>query len=488
MSRISVAMKGTILLVALAVGVIKASAQDYHAISGSNYAGALSVHNNPASIVNIPYPWDVTLAGLQAKYQTNVIKVVNYSLLASPTASEFFITGGEYARKGNEQLNLNLLNTRIALGKKTVVAFGANLRSFANIRTSSYNFVDSIETANELFALNPGNSPLEASIRTSNWIELYGAIGRTLFDEPGFRINAGLTMKVNRGIGGGRMQLDGMYRERTIVNGEPQYALREGQFAYGYSSNIDRWNSNRSTMGNLREVLTATRMGLSLDAGLELLIKPAGDPGFMEDEETYYDYDWKIGASVLDLGYAFYRYSNNSRTGRIPVTGLNADRIDQAFVEGVANIEAFTDSVDAVFDARTLSGDFRIWTPTRLVFNVDRFISSAFYVNAELSVNVINLLGDQRLYVRNMNAIRLTPRWETRRLGAYLPLLYNAQNQFWVGAAIKVGPLLLGVHNLGNVFGKTSMANGGGYITINIRPGKRVTGEKKDRGLDCPPY
>ncbi|MCG7860604.1 hypothetical protein MD537_26730, partial [Flavihumibacter sediminis] len=94
------------------------------------------------------------------------------------------------------------------------------------------------------------------------------------------------------------------------------------------------------------------------------------------------------------------------------------------------------------FDARTLSGDFRIWTPTRLVLNVDRFISSAFYVNAELSVNVINLLGDQRLYVRNMNAIRLTPRWETRRLGAYLPFLYNAQNQFWVGAALKVGPLL----------------------------------------------
>ncbi len=486
--RISVAMKQVILMVSMAVGVVSASGQDYHAVSGSNYAGALSVHNNPASIVNIPYPWDITLVGLQAKYQTNVIKVVNYSLLSSPAASEFFITSGSYARKGNEQLNVNLLNTRIALGKKTVVAFGANLKSFTNIKTSSYNYVDSIKTANELFSLNPGNTPLEARIRTSNWIELYGAVGRTLFDEPGFRLNAGLTMKVNRGIGGGRMELNGMYRDRTIVNGEPQYSLREGQFTYGYSSNIDRWNSNRTATENLRDVLTATRMGLSLDAGLELLIKPAGDPGFMEDEETYYDYDWKIGASLLDLGYAFYRFSNNSRAGRIAVNGLNAERLDQAFVEGISNVEAFSDSVDALFDARTVSGDFRIWTPTRLVMNVDRFISSAFYVNAELSVNVINLLGDQRLYVRNMNAIRLTPRWETRRFGAYLPFLYTAQNQFWVGAAVKVGPLLLGVHNLGNVFGKESMSSGGGYIAITIRPGKRVTGEKKDRGLDCPPY
>jgi hypothetical protein len=488
MNRISVAMKHIILLIATTIGFTRILAQDYHAITGSNYAGALSVHNNPASIVNVPYPWDITLAGLQAKYQTNVIRVVNYSLLSSPASSEFFISSGSFARKGNEQLNLNLLNTRLAVGKKTVLALGANLRSFANISTSSYNYSDSIETVNELFALNPGNTPLEARMRTSSWVELYGAIGRTLFDEPGFRINAGLTMKVNRGIGGARLELDGMYRDRTIVNGTPQYALREGQFAYGYSSTIDRWNSGRTTTENLREVLTASRMGLSLDAGLELLIKPQGEPGFMEDEETYYDYDWKIGASLLDLGYAFYAYSNNSRAGRIPVTGLDADRLDQAFLESIPSMEAFSDSVQAVFDARRLSGEFRIWAPTRLVLNVDRFINSAFYVNAELSVNVISLLGDKRLYVKNMNAIRVTPRWETRRFGAYIPFLYNAQNQFWVGAAIKAGPLLLGVHNLGNVFGKKSMANGGGYIAITIRPGKRVTGEKRDRGLDCPPY
>lgn len=488
MSRIPVTMKNLLLICILVSTSGYLIAQDYHAISGSNYAGALGVHNNPASIVNTPYPWDITLVGLQAKYQTNAIKVVDYSLLSSPAQSKFFVSGGNYARKGNEQLNLNLLNTRFAWGKKTAFAFGANLRSFANIRSSEYNFSDSIETVNELFALNPGNTPLEASMRTSSWIELYGSVGRTLFEEPGFRINAGLTAKVNRGIGGGRLDVTGMYRDRTIVNGEPQYSLRDGQFAYGYSSNFDRWNSDRSTTENLREVLLTTRMGLSLDAGLEVLIKPSGEPGFMEDEESYYDYDWKFGASLIDLGFAYYRYSNNSRTGRIKVGGLDGTRLNNAFVDGITNIDAFSDSVAAVFDANTLRGDYRIWSPTRLVLNADRFITSAFYVNAELNINLIGLLGDQRLYVKNLNAVRVTPRYETRRLGVYMPLLYNSQNQFWVGAAIKAGPLLLGFHNLGNVFGKNSMANGGGYIAISIRPGKRVTGEKEDRGIDCPPY
>lgn len=477
------------MLVCLLAGIAgSVNAQDFHAVAGSNYAGALGVHNNPASIVNTPYPWDIALVGVQAKYQTNAIKVVDYSLLSSPTQSKFFVSNGNYARKGNEQLNLNLLNTRFAWGKKTGIAFGANLRSFAHISTAAYNFNDSIETVNELFALNPGNTPLEARMRTSSWIELYGSIGRTIIDEPGYRLNAGVTAKVNRGIAGGRADITGMYRDRTIVNGEPQYSLREGQFAYGYSSNFDRWEDSRSATENLRELLLTTRMGLSLDAGLELLIKPAGEPGYMEDEEAYYDYDWKLGASVLDLGYAFYRYSSNSRRGAIPVSGLNGTRLNNAFVDGFSSIEAFSDSVDAVFDAAALQGDFRIWAPTRLVLNADRFITSAFYVNAELNINLVGLLGDQRLYVRNLNFLRVTPRYETRKWGVYMPFLFNSQNQFWVGGAIKAGPLLLGFHNLGNLFGKNSMANGGGYIALSIRPGKRVTGEKKDRGIACPPY
>lgn len=487
MSR-SVTVKNTFQILGLILVSASLPAQDYHAIAGSNYAGALSVHTNPASILNIPYPWDVNLVGFQAKYQTNAIKVVDYSLLSSPLNSRFYVSSGEFARKGNEQLNLNILNARVALGKKTAIAFGANLRSFANINAASYNFSDSIETANELFGLNPANNPLEAKIRSSNWVELYGSIGRTLFDEPAFRINAGITMKVNRGLGGGRMDITGIYRDREIINGQPQYALREGRFAYGYSRNIDRWDGDRSSTENLKELLAASRMGLALDAGLELLIKPAGSSGYMEDEESYYDYDWKISASLLDLGYSMYAYSSNSRMGAVPLTGVTADRIDQAFVNGIANMDAFSDSVAAVFESTALSGEYRIWAPSRLVLNVDHFINSAFYINAELSLNVVGLLGDKRLYVKNMNAVRLTPRWETRRLGAYLPLLYNAQNQFWVGAAVKFGPLLIGVHNLGNILGSKTMANGGGYISINIRPGKRVTGERKDRGLDCPPF
>lgn len=460
-------------------------AQDYHAIAGSNYAGALGVHNNPASIVNTPYPWDITLVGLQAKYQTNAIRVMDYSLLSKATQSKYYVSSGNFSRKGNEQFNLNLLNTRFAWGRKTAFAFGANLRSFADVKSSKYNYVDTIVSVNEFFSLNPGADLLSVKARTSTWLELYGSVARTIIEHPEYRLNAGVTAKVNRGLAGGRGDVVDMRRERVLVGDEQQYILRDGRFSYGYSANIDRWNSNNSTMQNLRNLFSGSYMGLSMDAGLELLIKPVSGP--MDDEESYYDYDWKIGASFLDVGFTHYRYGTESRAGSIPAAGVSGNRMDEAFLNGIPSAEAFSDSVTAVFGASPLRGEYRIWMPARIVLNVDRFVTDAFYVNAELNINIVRLLGEERLYLNNLNGFRLTPRWETRLLGFYLPFLYNTQNQFWVGAGVKLGPLMVGVHNLGNLLGKTSMARGGGYIALSIRPGKKVTGAKRYRGLDCPP-
>lgn len=43
----------------------------------------------------------------------------------------------------------------------------------------------------------------------------------------------------------------------------------------------------------------------------------------------------------------------------------------------------------------------------------------------------------------------LTPRWETLNWGFYLPIQYNRQGNFWAGIAIKIGPFVGGIHNIG---------------------------------------
>ena len=119
------------------------------------------------------------------------------------------------------------------------------------------------------------------------------------------------------------------------------------------------------------------------------------------------------------------------------------------------------------------------------MLNVDRFLYDAFYLNMELSLNLSSLAGPKYHHVEELNLITITPRWETKNLGVYLPIQLNAAGNFWVGGAFKAGPLLFGVHNWANVFSKTKIQNGGAYLALVIRPGK-IIGEKRDKRLNCP--
>ncbi|KIC92816.1 hypothetical protein [Flavihumibacter solisilvae] len=466
---------------------VHAYCQDYHAIQGSNHAGALGVHNNPASIVNTPYPWDLTLAGIQAKYQTNAVKVIDYSLVTSVLNSKFMVLNGQFKRFGDEQANLNLLNGRIALGRRRAIAFGANLRSASNVRTEEYNYIDSIDNINQFLALNTQTGPFDARFRSSSLFELYLAYAQTVWENTNYRLNGGLTVKINRGVSGVRAEVNNIRHRTTVVNDQTEYVLNGGSFAYAYSSNFDKWDNSRDNNSNLKEFLKATRTAFSFDAGLELLIRPEDVPGFMADEEAYYDYDWKISASLIDFGWGQYRGGVESRKGSIPASGITGSELDAAIDSTVKNLPQFNDSLGGLLHLEGLANNFKIISPARLVLNVDRYLAGAWFVNAELSINISPWAGDKRLYVRNMNLLRLTPRWETRKLGVYMPIQVSNQGKFWIGAGFKAGPLLLGFHNLGNIFSKNKMANGGGYIALTLRPMNKVTASTRGNSLDCPP-
>jgi hypothetical protein len=83
---------------------------------------------------------------------------------------------------------------------------------------------------------------------------------------------------------------------------------------------------------------------------------------------------------------------------------------------------------------------------------------------------------------RELNLITVTPRWETIGWGAYLPVQYNTQGQVWVGAAVKMGPLVIGMHNL-KLLSKDPMLSGGAYLLLSIHPFNKKAVLSK---MDCP--
>ena len=83
-----------------AVNCIKA--QNYQSVNGSVYAGSLAPSANPASIVHVPYSWDVTPFAFQFKQSTNAFILKKFSFL-SPSGNAELINnfGKKDIRLGN---------------------------------------------------------------------------------------------------------------------------------------------------------------------------------------------------------------------------------------------------------------------------------------------------------------------------------------------------------------------------------------------------
>ncbi|MBS1576356.1 MAG: hypothetical protein JST09_13715 [Bacteroidetes bacterium] len=472
-----------LLLVALLIKFSFAKAQDYHAIQGSCYAGSLGVHNNPASIVMCPFKWDITLVGGQLKSASNLFTIYNYSLLSNPVNSLYNFTGGYYERFSALALNLNLLNGRIALGRKSAIAFGLNLKSYSEGSSTPYNFYDTLKSSGDFFKINNPANLYSAKITSSSWAEIYATYARTIFDNEAIRLNAGLTVKVSKGLSGASGRL-----ENAGYNpiGNNRYSVNSAYLEYVYSSNFDYWQKNESNTANLRNFLKYTNGSASVDAGFEYIIKPQELTSY-PDNDNYYDYSWKIGVSLLDIGFNKYHSGNKSAVASSIKTGITNVELDNKFDSTITSLQIFNDSLSTlVNNFSVLNTGYKIINPMRLVVNVDHFVLNNFYINAELSVNVPPSWTKNWRSVRQMNLLTLTPRWEKRTFGIYLPIQYTNNNRFWIGGAFKAGPLLVGIHNWANIFTKNSMQNGGGYIALIIRSPQNIA-KKLDKRLECPP-
>ena len=469
-------------------------AQNYQAINGSSYAGSLGTSNNPASIVHVPYAWDVTPIAVQIKQTTNAVNIEKYSLLSSPKNAEISLQNGEKKRYIFSNQDIRLFNTRISINTKTAIAFGATIRNYIYATTNKANAQDTTQRLHDFFAININNIPLTSEAVVSSWAELYGSYARTIIDEGGKLLNVGVTLKLNRSLAGGYMRANDLKFSAISGANNSVYTLNMGNLQYGYSSNFDKIDSNNSSNTNVKEFLQNTYSGISADIGLEYILQTNED----KEEGGEYAYNTKVGVSIMDIGNNKYNYGQFSSLAVAGKAGITDTLLENKF-SGVSSVAGFNDSLASIVSSfRQLAGNFSIYQPTRLVLNVDQHIVHNFFVNAQLTVPFLSLFSKKIIYLKDINLLAITPRWEIKAVGAYLPILFNNRNQLWVGAAFKAGPILLGTHNLANLFSKNKMQVGGFYLALTLRPGKiyeraahypdNKSSFRQTKGLDCPKF
>ena len=474
----------SIILFAGVIFAMPCLAQDYHAIEGSPFAGAIGAANNPASIVNTPWPWDITLFSLEEKNTSNAITLHDFGYLTKDTV-RYTWNNGRLARYAAFSFNMHLLNVRLAIGRTQAICFGANVRGYGAVRTGPVEYNDTFKNMNEFFNLNEG-AAYNGDMATSSWLEGFFTYSRTLIDNAWGRLNGGVTVRAMRGISGAYAQLAGGSVDRNVPIGSTLtvYNLAAGSGRYGYSSNYDYWKNSHSTVRNVTDFLGHTKPGAAFDLGVEYLVKPR-QVTLYDEGDDYYDYDWKIGVSILDVGFNQYRYGSQSRVMGDPRTDVTDSALNQKFAR-VTSVANFNDSMSTIVNAFTsIAGQFKVWNPARLVINIDRPMPNHFAVNTNLTINFAGSNNGRRLFVREITLLSVTPRWEIKRLGAYLPVQVTTDGKVWVGGAFKAGPFLMGIDNWADLFTKTRMANGGIYLAFVIRPGTGFS-FREDKRYSCP--
>lgn len=453
-------------------------AQNYQAFYGSDYFGSLNVSLNPASALNNPYKWDLTLFSGQYSIINNAVVPDKHAPLNLPFSYKYKILPGNYDRAAFASTDLHILNGRYSLNSRHAIGFGANIRGYGMLKSEPFFYHDSITTTSSFFKQN-SNTNVHLNLAESSWLEFYGSYATTILNNQLGKANAGISIKLLKGLSSVLAEVADVEFVPGFSDEGPDVFIRKGRAYYGYSDTHEPLQNNGAPIDVLRKALP----GFSIDLGVEFILNAGSIISFNDGVSSLYS--WKFGVAVLDLGWNNFRYHSASREFADLHSNINGIVANNK-VYDVQSIEELGDSLATMVRfAVPLTGNYKVFNPARLVLNADHRINEEISVNANLSVSLTGMVGG-RYAVSEKQLLTITPRWEKKNIGLYLPVQINSRGNFWLGGAARFGPVFMGLHNIPNaLFGKDKPLNGGGFLGIVIRPFHKNAG-MGEGDIDCP--
>ncbi|TAL60756.1 MAG: hypothetical protein EPN85_06560, partial [Bacteroidetes bacterium] len=185
-----------------------------------------------------------------------------------------------------------------------------------------------------------------------------------------------------------------------------------------------------------------TGKGLGIDAGIiykRSLKKETEYEAYHANSKksgcVYIDYRYKIGLSLLDLGYI-----------RFPKKTYKAGIDGSLYIDDFQQVKSLDSLIQNGFKT-TLEYDKPILAtlPTALSAQVDINLSHHFYLNGTIIKSIIPayLVGVQRA-----NLLSITPRYERRQVEVALPLTFHRFIYPQLGFAFRVRSFVLGMDNV----------------------------------------
>jgi len=460
--------------------IANANAQSYHAMNGSAYAGVLSNFVNPASPINSPFKWDISVLGAQSTTSNSAVSITNLTLanLTPDNINNIIVqpTDGNGSRSIDNAADFDLLNVRFNIDNIQCISYGFRVRTYTHASTSSFKYIDTTSGFFPFLSYNASSSPFNASGYNEAWVENDFSYARILSDNDGNRLSAGITLEVLRGISG----VYGALNNVSYQSEPNRNVITNGGVTTLYSSTYSALNDKDRVFKNLMDFKNAGKFSLGTSVGVEYVVKK----NVFDEPYNPKNYYLKIGASIMDLGNNNFNTAQYSFNVNVPKGGLTDTGIDNQIhrSKGQDNVKRVL--INDFQDTTQMQQTFKMSLPTRFVLTIDKSISDYFFINAMLNINFYsqNVTDIYKIKTGELNRLIITPRLENDVWGIYVPIQYTMKHDIMVGAALKLGPLLIGLHNI-NWLQRTKIEglDGGGYMALHFQPRLK----KLHHSLDC---
>lgn len=441
----------------------EATAQEQLGLRLDNYSGANAITLNPAANATYPLAWDINLVGMGATFQNNLGYIEKASVrkflsnangIGPDPALNIAFKGTptlEYNFKNKNQF-YGSANARI-MGPSFVVnlASGHTFGLFTGLRfLSSSHSIPKVASPYEMNKIARGTTfeidPFKGSGMV--WSEVGMNYAYKMGDDTEGGLAIGANIKYVQAYQGFFARNYKGTKLSRISDDTIQVSAMRGSmgFTNNYNSdNVDRPNGS----------------GFGFDIGAVMTLPS-------NDERPY---AWRLGASLMDLG----KVNMTQNVEYHEVELKEAVRLNTQDFENLDANDPLGDVVRRVNQksfntpAKTLTGTaMTIALPSALSLQGDYSFTKNVFVNALL----VQRLPASNVALERDNLLAVTPRYESRWLGASMPIsLFNYQ-QLRIGLAARLGFLTIGTDHLLSFMTNSNLYGTDFYMALKINPFK----------------
>ncbi|RAJ06901.1 hypothetical protein LX64_02029 [Chitinophaga skermanii] len=467
-------------LICLLSNVKQSCAQSFGGYTTSHYAGIYAVPFNPAMAAGYHSKWDINIIGADMRAGNTYAFFKKSSLLHPPeklvrNRDYYFDTLASGKQFGWGAGEIMLPAVLYSIDTKQAVAFTWRVRGFGNIGHVS------TETAN-LFAINyPNTKYLDRTLSEPGangsyhaWNEFAFTYARTLQETYASRLKVGATLKILSGLTAAYGSAgDAIFR----FNSNGTINVNSGQARFGYNNELDSANNSFGDYYKL-----SAHPGIGVDIGLTYDVRDE-DGGFGDYEEEGNesfnpeadDYKLRLGISITDIGRIAYNTSIVSQHVNLTTQSLHVNDLRQRRGE---SDKLYLLRLGTYFEQLPVDQKYKMSLPTTLHLMGDYKITSNFYVSANADIALTSGVKNDRKSSA-ITQLLVTPRYDAKHIGVYLPFSVNRYSQADAGIALRAGPLVIGSNSLFTNLARKNLNRADAFVALRVIP---IKFRKKDGG------